>query len=823
VITLGYLLLAVGVLAGWPRNVAVANLLAGALVFIGVVAFLGLALAMHSKEVNRRWLAGVVEDGQPKLLDRVHTLVALAPKRQQPALEPFYRRIAWQAQQLLLREPPAIKVSFRRAVVHFAAFLVLLAVTMEVYDRFTPWQRLRAAELSRQAAQAPPQEPTLELPPPEKAVEQRLPWGEVRIVEPGRDLQVTKMDTVALQIEAAANEPLQQVVWFSAVNGGAERQHDLPAPADPRFAVYQPSIELPAWNLAEWDVVSYYAKAATRTTNSYASEVFFLEVRPFREDLDQLPGGANGLAMQCLDEISALIGQQQHLIRQTHRHVQSPHLSAQLQEQDRLKLAEAETDLRQAVRHLHARMVVELANKPILESLEHLAEAEKAAGQAGDSLRADLLKEAQASERSALAGLVAARRTFSAAVRAHPDDFAQPRDQDLELAQDTKDLLKKIAEFRNEAKAATDFLQELAQKQRALADRANSAPTATYQQMAREEKDIQKSLTGFQQENPQIFESTQAEARTAEQSLDQAAQALTKRAADTRAKVRTAADQLEKLSEAVQRSAADRQLADAYKLKRMLDQQIGTLGQCENPGPGGGPSPAELQQAANDSRQVLRQLKQVAEQPPTSTAFGPQLRESLSTANLNRLNQSLAELERPQEAEARQQAAGRARRGLENVSQAFEQSQPQALRAARDHPRPGASPSEADFWRSLGQLENLLRALESKRPGAQADQAKQGREALANLRQAMPDKGGNNERGNQILLALEQEFQKKDAPLDLELLKRLLDQLQAFSGEVFTKTDTAEEQPKVTELDPTRLPPAYRGRIEKYFQKLSER
>jgi hypothetical protein len=49
-----------------------------------------------------------------------------------------------------------------------------------------------------------------------------------------------------------------------------------------------------------------------------------------------------------------------------------------------------------------------------------------------------------------------------------------------------------------------------------------------------------------------------------------------------------------------------------------------------------------------------------------------------------------------------------------------------------------------------------------------------------------------------------------------------MDQLRNFSVEVADKQGK-KENPEITNIDPSRLPPAYRGRIEKYYEKLSER
>ena len=59
--------------------------------------------------------------------------------------------------------------------------------------------------------------------------------------------------------------------------------------------------------------------------------------------------------------------------------------------------------------------------------------------------------------------------------------------------------------------------------------------------------------------------------------------------------------------------------------------------------------------------------------------------------------------------------------------------------------------------------------------------------------------------------------------VDVDDLKKLMDQLQHFSVETSDRLAKKEDKPDITNIDPTRLPPAYRGRIQKYFQKLSEK
>jgi len=821
VVCLLFLALAAGLLIGWKPEPLFVTSLEVLFVIGAVLAWFVLIVLVVSKDVQRPWLAGLLELGQPKLLDRLNTLVHLEKgARRSTSIRAFYVRIAKQAQSVLAEKQPAVALSPARPLVHFAVFAAILIATIYVYQRFTPYQRLLGSRQTQVAAHNEPKPPSDELAlPTNNLVEQKQPWGEVRITEPAHDLQVTKVDVVPLQIEAAANEPLQHVGWNTALNGAGEERHELPSPTDPRYAVYQPNVYLDELRLSDWDVLTYYAKANTERSNTFASEVYFMEVRPFREDILKMPGGEGGQAYQCLSELTALINQQQHIIRQTHQHAQKPPEPAKLRVQDRDKLADAEADLSQSANHLYAKMASEMENKPIGDALDQLAKAEKDSNQASDSLRADTMAEAQTGERSALADLVAARKIFQKVVSDNPEAFADAKKEEEPPppTAEKEDKLKEIAEFRNEAKAAQDFVQKTAQKQQQLARQAGSTPKVNLPQLADQEQQLQRALEQFENQHPKAFREVKPETEQAEQAMAKAAEDLLRKSSTAKTNAQEAASDLQKLSEAMKNKAQDRQLADAYKLKRMLDKQIEKFGQCQNSGDSVGDK-----KTVSQTRETLKQLKKAAEEQPTREAFGPKLRESLSDPNMTSLNWPLGELERSQDKETKEKAAGQAKEGLAKVSKAFTESEPQALQQAQksDSLKP---PEQESLERGLAQLQSLLKQMQEKRPLSAQDQAKQGQEALYNLQTGLRETYGSNERGNQIMLHLEQELKKGESPLDVENLKKLMEELQHFSLEISALEARKEDKPEVTNIDSARLPPAYRGRIEKYFQKLSEK
>ncbi len=370
-------------------------------------------------------------------------------------------------------------------------------------------------------------------------------------------------------------------------------------------------------------------RPATAASNSYGSQVYFLEVRPFREDIAKLPGGEGGQAYQTLNEISTLIGRQQHVIRQTYQHVQNPPPQENLRTQDRHKLGDAEGDLSDSARHLYAEMAAEMENKPIGQALDGLAKAQKSLGTASHELHQNVMTQAQNDERQALSDLVAMRKMFQKAVSDNPSDFQDhPQDEETPPVADATKQLSQMAEFRDEAKAAEDFVHQTLEQQKDLDQQTKSAPRGDFSRLATQERQLQTSLDGFQAQHPQVFQNAQAESRQAQQAMSAAADSLQNDQDRASSAVKQATSQLDQLSQAMQAHSAARQLADAYKLKQMLDQQIKTLDQgarTNSKVPAGG-----LQQTAREAGQTVDQLTKMAEQEPTRDAFGEPLRDALS-------------------------------------------------------------------------------------------------------------------------------------------------------------------------------------------------
>jgi hypothetical protein len=258
--------------------------------------------------------------------------------------------------------------------------------------------------------------------------------------------------------------------------------------------------------LADWDVLSYYATAAT-SGGSYASEIYFLEVRPFREDILKLPGGEQGKAYRLLGETTGLVDRQKHVLRETHGHLQRRYETAALRDQDRRKLADAEEDLRQGTRHLYARLAGQ-DHADVADVLDELAQAEESLAAARDALRGTAPPVPP--EQEALAHLVATRKRLQKAIDAHPGRFGDgSAGEEQSPVADPPDKQKEIAEYRNEEKAVRDQLDRSAREQARLAERARAAAPGEAPDLARAQEQVRREVEGLQAAHPRVFQGSE--------------------------------------------------------------------------------------------------------------------------------------------------------------------------------------------------------------------------------------------------------------------------------------------------------------------------
>lgn len=117
---------------------------------------------------------------------------------------------------------------------------------------------------------------------------------DVRVLRPGGDRQVTRLEEIAIEARADDDYGINQLELVYAVRGGKERAVPLMRrPADPNAAPQTNVSATHTLYVEELDVqpgdfITYYARARDiargKQSSESRSDIFFLEVRPFNEE-----------------------------------------------------------------------------------------------------------------------------------------------------------------------------------------------------------------------------------------------------------------------------------------------------------------------------------------------------------------------------------------------------------------------------------------------------------------------------------------------------------------------------------------------------------
>jgi hypothetical protein len=505
------------------------------------------------------------------------------------------------------------------------------------------------------------------------------------------------------------------------------------------------------------------------------------------------------------------------VLRETHRHLQAAYERPELRRQDREKLAAAEADLDQAARHLYARIAAEMENTDVAVVLDQLARASEALEAATRTLRGEAAPVPP--EQEALAELVLTRKAFQKTL-ADGQGGGDPGPEGEELVTvELPDKLKEVAEFRDEQKAVKEQLEALAARQRRLAEQARKSGPGELASLAVEEEEIARDLREAAATHPRAWKGADEESTTADESLARAAKAMRETSPGAADEAQAAAAAIGALENAVGRLAEARGLEDAYRLKEMVEAHARALGRIEATPEGY--SAGQVAAAAGGARDTTRELKKLVEETPAGEAFGPALRDAVRTGEQDRRERALDGVATAAGPEERRAAAATGRRSLEDLSQAFEKSAPSAARESGGGDPLRASGHDA-FALALRQLESLAAAEASGRATSPEGREKQRREALHNLRAGAEALYGKDPKTADFLVKVDQELKGGDAKVDAARMRRLVEQIERFRVEMGDPGRAQGRDARARHIDPAHLPPAYRDRIQRYFQQLSE-
>ncbi len=648
-------------------------------------------------------------------MDRFNAVLELDQRPHDVSATMYREAIERQASSLIRKLPRRSPFSWFATSVHVAIAALLLLVTVCFYAHFEPLQLLankatvaepgESSDVPLAIPEIPADDPAVSALADDEATE---PWGEIRISEPGRDLRVTRHEDIPLLIEAAADRPLVDVFWSTAINIGDETRNALPEFEDPRYAVFQPMLKPDDLGLGAWDLVHYRAVAIAEDDTEYESTTYFVQIIPSRDELDQLPKAA----YEQLEEMTELIQQQQEVIRQTDRledtgdPPQARRMEALAEQENRI--ASSTESLQVALQNRLPSHVPEPFVSSIESAREALQEAESALGEHNSSAARD-------PEQSALMRLADARRQLANLVREHPEAFepstltaideerargATPADPELAK------LLEKLGREARETATAAGQLEALVAEQQQLAENVRRQPVDDLPPLAATQRDVQQRLEKIRETKPSAFRDLTTLSAQADAALERAADRLDQASSAATTATEQAQQSLQQLAGEMTRRQLANEVAQADALQHRLDANRQAYREIQDQ-----PKQIEssdLKQTTNETRNLLEQLQQLAANG-SSQDRNPELAKQLSPEVADQIARQCDAIGQTATAAERSTMAEGIAKSLEQLSDAL----------AKDLTEQGSGLDQQQVASSLEQMQQRIDGLRSARESVQ--------------------------------------------------------------------------------------------------------
>jgi hypothetical protein len=236
---------------------------------------------------------------------------------------------------------------------------------------------------------------------------------------PGRDKKATNLEEVFTQAHAEDDFGVVSMDLHFSVNGGEEKKVNLQELTrdSARTLIGAHTFFLEEFNLKPGDFISYYAKARD-ANNEVASDIYFIEIKPFEMEYRQaqLQGGGQGQGGD--QDQNALSRRQKDLISATHRLMREGEKYSPQERKDGYEaVAVGQEKLRTDTLEFIDRMGRRLGDqvegqKQLTEMAEDLQQAAKEMEDAPPPLRKETGKDALPPEQRALQKLLAADAIF---------------------------------------------------------------------------------------------------------------------------------------------------------------------------------------------------------------------------------------------------------------------------------------------------------------------------------------------------------------------------------------------------------------------------
>ncbi|MFB3853784.1 MAG: DUF4175 family protein [Vicinamibacterales bacterium] len=628
----------------------------------------------------------------------------------------------------------------------------------------------------------------------------------VSFARPARDLRPTSLEEVFVEATAEDDFGVKRLDLLVSVNGGAEKTVPLVGGGARPLAQLSAghTFFLEEMNLQPGDVVSYYARATDNDTvggaKTATSDMFFLQVRPFRKDYrvaESQAGaqaGGQGSGGAGVNDPSAFSEQQRRIVSGTFNVVRDrPKTTAEKFREDVVFLTLAQGQLRERVEALSAQIESRVGSSD--ESMKVIAgsldEAAKAMQAAEGKLQGRDPKGALPPEQQALASLQRAEEAYrdvrvmlsrergggggaggqsSAAAEELADLFQLEMDR-LRNQYETFDRAQQQS-ANNQVDEMLERLRELARRQEQEAERqrqlagsrqaGGAAASARQRQLADETEEAARRLERLSREEnrPDLAEA----ARRMQEAADAMRRAAASGDASAFADASAAAERLNNARDRLEQQRSDRMLRDIEaardRVRRLAEQQkeiredVASLGP---PGPGRRARSDELTERKNQQvsevadieRQLDRTASEFRRERQQAAREVQEAADGIRDDKLKEKIQYSRGLIRGAPAGDAAEFEGQIGADIESLDQRLQEAARAAGRPERD------TRAEA-----LERARRLVRAMESQNQRLQAQQGQQGEGEQGQGQQGERAQGRQGQQGERQQGQQEQQGQR---------------------------------------------------------------
>ena len=616
-----------------------------------------------------------------------------------------------------------------------------------------------------------------------KAIPDAVP--EVVIKEPGRDIKTTKLGEVEIIAEATDDYGIAELKLMYRI-GSDELQALTLETSTPDAVIESGAIDtvqrrvadgsytfyLEEFDVEPGDIISYYAHAVDNNTHTgpgeASSDIYFIEIRPFNEDFQEMEAEQGPPMPNPLLEILA---SQKQIIRETAKHINTEPSSVTEEYRSAVKkTADKQDKLKDKTQKLADEFSMAMQGEsPVTpEILMNLEDAIQKMREATDSLNAVQPVAAIPAEQEALELLIKVSLEL-------PHILRQMRNSDPQLAEnlelEMEELQSELEEQQNELdmEMQEETQEMLDQARQMLAEQQQLSQQS--QQLGRENEPSPSEMQQNSQQQGQLSQQAQQMAQQLStmqqnaqdsqgQRLDQAGQAM-----------QQAGEQMDQASQGMQQQEPQLSAAKGQKAEERLEEAIEQLEKVASEFTDAALANAaeQVQQLIDEQSGVQQETQELRSRSQQSEMRPEDFRKASELANEQReLQQDLNALENT----------------LENLPEQLREENPEAARNVTDATR------RLTEEQTAGDMSTAQRALQWRSFRAaelnQQEVVETLRQVQGDLQQAQANMANTEE--EQLETALQQLQQAREQMDDIQR------ELQAMEGQEQTEEQQRRQQ-----------------------------